>query len=48
VEFNPITVTDYNNALMAAGSLKRQGFPDLAKTVEDAAREIRVRLEEGE
>ena len=48
IEFNPITRTDYNNALMAAGSLRRQGFDDLAVIVEEAARELRRRLEAGE
>ena len=40
----PITRHDYNHAICAAGALKRQGFPDLAERVEEAAKEIRRRL----
>ena len=46
-DYCPITRHDYNHALTAAGALKRQGFPDLAERVEEAAKEIRRRLEAG-
>ena len=43
-DYCPITRHDYNHALTAAGALRRQGFPDLAEKVEEAAKEIRRRL----
>jgi hypothetical protein len=43
-DYCPITRSDYNHAVTAAGALMRQGFPDLAERVEDAAKEIRRRL----
>ena len=46
-DYCPITRSDYNHAICAAGALKRQGFPDLAERVEEAAKEIRRRLEAG-
>ncbi len=47
-DYNPITLEDYSNAVKAAGSLERQGFPELAENVREAAREIRRRLEVGD
>ena len=47
-DYCPITRSDYNHAICAAGALKRQGFPDLAERVEEAAKEIRRRLEAGQ
>lgn len=43
-DYCPITRADYNHAVTAAGALRRQGFPDLAERVEEAAKEIRRRL----
>ena len=43
-DYCPITRSDYNHAVTAAGALKRQGFPELAERVEEAAKEIRRRL----
>ena len=43
-DYCPITRSDYNHAVTAAGALRRQGFPDLAGKVEEAAKEIRRRL----
>jgi len=40
-DYCPITRHDYNHAVTAAGALRRQGFPDLAERVEEAAKEIR-------
>ena len=40
----PITRHDYNHAICAAGALRRQGFPELAERVEEAAKEIQRRL----
>ena len=43
-DYCPITRSDYNHALTAAGALRRQGYPELAEKVEEAAKEIRRRL----
>ena len=47
VQYNPITRADYNHAVLAIGSLKRQGFDEAAAVVEAAAKEIQKRLEAG-
>lgn len=47
-DYNPITRADYNHAVMAIGSLRRQGFHDAASVVEVAAKELQRRLEAGE
>jgi hypothetical protein len=43
-DYCPITRHDYNHAVTAAGALRRQGYPELAERVEEAAKEIRRRL----
>jgi hypothetical protein len=43
-DYCPITRHDYNHAVTAAGALRRQGYPELAGKVEEAAKEIRKRL----
>lgn len=47
-EYNPITRTEYNQAVQHWGRLRRDGKHDEAVQAELAAKEIRARLEAGQ